>query len=175
MAKRVKDRHCECEAIHIARQESPLPASALQSARYVVQGPNGNVELKVLIKGFEQSYHVEVFFSPRMHIDNPENPIVAAEQGHEGCVVEELRTGFAALFVCSLEGGLAAVEPRSRQKKVWVLIIVFIFVHLFNPWPLLRIPSGFTPSDTIDILLCLRSVLFGYKMRAGMRLRWVSR
>jgi hypothetical protein len=64
----------------------------------------------MLEEGLQQGDHIVLLLSACLHVDYPEDSIVAAEKGHKPCVFEEVGAGLRAFFVSSLEGHLACVE-----------------------------------------------------------------
>jgi hypothetical protein len=78
MSKGVEYGNPKGQPMKVRLQEIPLHATAMHLASDIVQQANPEAEGEVLKKRFEKDKGVMLFFPRRPHIDDPEDPIMAA-------------------------------------------------------------------------------------------------
>jgi len=77
VSESVKYRYPKDQAVVVGLQKIPLHATAVCLTTNIVQQANDELGRKVLKKDFKKDKDIMLFFSCRLHIDHPEDPIVA--------------------------------------------------------------------------------------------------
>lgn len=171
MSKGVEHRDGEREAVQEAGKESPLPAAALKRAPYVVKQPYTNIVREMLKQRLHQRDDVELLLAGGVHVDDPEDTVVAAKERHHRRVFEEVGAGFFSFFISRLEGRLTPVNDGARQEQP-VLVSVFLLVHHLRCFGAFRVLLLLLP-HTLNVFLRLAGYGLGDEVGVVVEFRWV--